>query len=73
MTAGAYRVTKPIERITLAAQEVGKGNLDTQVTGVQTGDELDDLARVFNLMIRQLKVRVQKSVAARDVREPAEP
>ncbi|MCH8244238.1 MAG: HAMP domain-containing protein [Planctomycetes bacterium] len=68
----SYRLTKPIERIALAVQEVGKGNLDTQVKGVQSGDELDDLARVFNLMIRQLKVRIQKSVASRDVREPVE-
>lgn len=68
----SYRLTKPIERISLAVQAVGKGNLDTQVTGVQTGDELDDLARVFNLMIRQLRVRIQKSVASRDGREPVE-
>ena len=68
----SYRLTKPIERITLAVQEVGKGNLGTQVTGVQTGDELDDLARVFNLMIRQLNVQVRKRAASRDVHEPVE-
>ncbi|MCH7924584.1 MAG: HAMP domain-containing protein [Planctomycetes bacterium] len=67
----SYRLTKPIERIALAVQEVGKGNLDTQVAGVQTGDELDDLARVFNLMIRQLRVRIRKSAPSDDVREPA--
>ncbi|MCH8150661.1 MAG: HAMP domain-containing protein [Planctomycetes bacterium] len=68
----SYRLTKPIERLTLAVQEVGKGNLNTQVTGVHTGDELDDLARVFNLMTRQLNVWIQKSVSSREVSEPAE-
>ena len=67
-----YRLRKPIERITVAVQEAGKGDLDTQVTGVRTGDELDDLARVFNLVIRRSRVCICKSAASRDVREPLE-
>jgi nitrogen fixation/metabolism regulation signal transduction histidine kinase len=65
----SFRLTEPIGKLMITVRELGKGNLDTQVTGVRSGDELEDLARVFNLVIRQLKVHMQKVTQTREQRQ----
>jgi signal transduction histidine kinase len=49
----ASRVTKPVEQLAQAAQNVAAGNWNTQVT-VGSSDELEDLAQSFNRMTREL-------------------
>lgn len=49
----ARSFTKPITRLTKAAQEIAKGNLDERVP-VTRGDELGELAQNFNYMALEL-------------------
>ncbi len=51
---GVRRITRPIVELTSAAQEVAEGKFG-QTISVQTGDEVEELARQFNLMSAQLQ------------------
>ncbi|MFY9467760.1 MAG: PAS domain-containing sensor histidine kinase [Lentibacter algarum] len=51
----AERLSRPVGRLTSAAQRVGEGNLDTQVNEEEGDDEISQLSRLFNQMTRQLK------------------
>ena len=51
----AERLSRPVGRLTSAAQRVGDGDLDTQVREEPGDDEIAQLGRYFNQMTRQLK------------------
>ncbi len=51
----AERLSRPVGRLTGAAQRVGAGDLDVQVIEEQGDDEIAMLGRYFNQMTRQLK------------------
>ncbi|MBC8544003.1 sensor histidine kinase [Bianquea renquensis] len=48
------QITKPVKRLTKAAQEVAKGNFDVQVD-YDSADEIGVLTRNFNRMVRELR------------------
>ncbi|MEA4987163.1 MAG: methyl-accepting chemotaxis protein [Anaerovorax sp.] len=47
------KISKPIKKVTVAAQEIANGNFDVTLT-VNTKDEVGQLANAFNLTIQQL-------------------
>ncbi len=51
---GVRRITEPIAELIDAAKEVAKGNFGHTISA-QTGDEVEELARQFNLMSAQLQ------------------
>lgn len=51
----AERLSRPVGRLTGAAQRVGAGDLDVHVLEEQGDDEIAMLGRYFNQMTRQLK------------------
>jgi len=51
----AERLARPVGRLASAAERVGEGDLDVQVIEESTGDEIEELGRLFNRMTRQLK------------------
>ncbi|WP_397542089.1 sensor histidine kinase NtrY-like [Roseovarius salis] len=51
----AERLSRPVGRLTSAAQRVGEGDLDVRVREEEGGDEIAMLASYFNQMTRQLK------------------
>ncbi len=51
----AERLSRPVGRLTDAAQRVGAGDLDVQVVEEAGNDEIAQLGRFFNQMTRQLK------------------
>ena len=51
----AERLSRPVGRLTGAAQRVGEGDLDVQVAEEQGDDEIAMLGQIFNRMTRQLK------------------
>ncbi len=53
----AERLSRPVGRLTGAAQRVGAGDLDTQVIEEEGDDEIAMLSRYFNQMTRQLKAQ----------------
>ncbi len=50
----ARRISVPIHKLSVAAIEIGKGNLD-QTVNIQSKDEIGFLAEQFNRMVTQLK------------------
>lgn len=53
----AERLSRPVGRLTGAAQMVGAGDLDVQVVEEEGDDEIAMLGRYFNQMTKQLKVQ----------------
>lgn len=53
----ADRLSRPVGRLTSAAQRVGDGDLDVQVIEDDGGDEIAMLGKIFNQMTRQLKTQ----------------
>ncbi|KIC22356.1 sensor histidine kinase NtrY-like [Leisingera sp. ANG-Vp] len=53
----AERLSRPVGRLTVAAQRVGAGNLDVQVPVERDGDEIAQLGEYFNQMTRELKAQ----------------
>lgn len=51
----AERLSRPVGRLTSAAQRVGEGDLDVQVREEDGSDEIGMLSSYFNQMTRQLK------------------
>ncbi|MBY6089837.1 sensor histidine kinase NtrY-like [Maritimibacter alkaliphilus] len=51
----AERLSRPVGRLTAAAQQVGSGDLDVQVIEEEGDDEIAMLSRYFNQMTKQLK------------------
>ncbi len=51
----AERLSRPVGRLTTAAQRVGTGDLDVHVVEEEGDDEIAMLGRYFNQMTRQLK------------------
>jgi len=59
----AERLSRPVGRLTGAAQRVGAGDLDVQVMEESGDDEIAMLGRIFNQMTRQLKGQRQALLA----------
>ena len=59
----AERLSRPVGRLTGAAQRVGDGDLDTQVVEEEGDDEIAQLGRYFNQMTRQLKGQREELLA----------
>jgi two-component system, NtrC family, nitrogen regulation sensor histidine kinase NtrY len=55
----AERLSRPVGRLTEAAQTVGTGNLDVQVPEEKGDDEIALLGKYFNQMTRELKAQRQ--------------
>jgi signal transduction histidine kinase len=54
----ARKITDPISRLTVAAREIGQGQLD-QAVAVSANDEIGELAQNFNQMTKQLKENME--------------
>ncbi|TNJ41597.1 PAS domain-containing sensor histidine kinase [Phaeobacter sp. B1627] len=53
----AERLSRPVGRLMIAAQRVGGGNLNVQVTEERGDDEIAQLGRYFNQMTKRLQVQ----------------
>ena len=71
----AKRALRPIRRITKLADEAGHGDLEKRISGVQSNDELGELAGTFNKMLDSLESSFKKeksfvSDASHELRNP---
>jgi signal transduction histidine kinase len=67
VTVGVRRITQPILELIRAAQEIAGGHFGQRLS-TSTGDELEELARQFNLMATQLQesyAHLERKVADR--------
>lgn len=51
--------TRPLQQLMVSARAVAGGNLDAEVTGIHSRDEIGQFARTFNEMLRDLKASLQ--------------
>jgi len=65
----AERLSRPVGRLAAAAERVGEGNLDVQVTEEDSDDEIALLGRLFNRMTRQLKGQRDALIESHDQTE----
>ncbi|NLE39697.1 MAG: HAMP domain-containing protein, partial [Pirellulaceae bacterium] len=56
------RVTRPIRRLTRAAESLAAGDLETHVADASNSDEIGQLARTFNVMVGDLKAHIEHRV-----------
>ena len=54
VTVGVRRITQPIVQLIQAAQEIAGGHFGRRITA-QTGDEIEELSKHFNLMASRLQ------------------
>jgi signal transduction histidine kinase len=71
----AFRALSPLRHIIATVQSIDIGKMDTRVSRTGSGDELDELARLFNHMldrINQLVLGMKQSLdnVAHDLRTP---
>ncbi|MBF0494728.1 MAG: HAMP domain-containing protein, partial [Candidatus Omnitrophica bacterium] len=55
----AYRLSAPITKLKSAVEDVGRGKLDTNLD-VRSGDEIGELAAMFNKMTKDLEISQRK-------------
>lgn len=63
------QITRPLHLLMVSAQAVAKGNLDVEVTGVRSRDEIGQLTDTFNQMLRDLKTTIEAKAREVAVRE----
>lgn len=71
-TIVSIRLSRPIEKMAVAVNQLAAGDLDAQVKEVHTHDELGQLAGAFNSMTRQLKQHVAALTEQTAAREKVE-
>ncbi len=59
------RITRPIERLRSKVLQIAGGDLSARVDGIQSADEIGDLAASFNRMTDDLKTHVAELAHAR--------
>lgn len=55
------RITRPVAAMVQVAGEVAKGNLKVELPAVNTGDEVEELRRALELMVRDLNVLIRQA------------
>jgi signal transduction histidine kinase len=69
LTGGAVlagRTLRPLRQLIRAVRSIEAGAMDTRVATRQTGDELDELGRLFNQMLDKIAVLIQGMRGALD-------
>ncbi|MBN1909476.1 MAG: SpoIIE family protein phosphatase [Pirellulales bacterium] len=66
------RMTRPIGRLTAAAESLAEGDLDARVPSVPGTDEIARLAQTFNKMVGQLKTNIEGRIREEAARKEVE-
>ncbi len=66
------RITRPLGMLAEAVEELGKGNLKVEVTGLKNTDETGVLARAFNKMVLELGENVRSRIQEETARKTVE-
>jgi sigma-B regulation protein RsbU (phosphoserine phosphatase) len=72
VTFVSIRISRPIERMAAAVDQLAGGNLDARVADIRGRDELAQLANAFNSMTQQLKSHVAALTEQTAAREKVE-
>ncbi len=68
----SIHVTRPVARLTEAAESLAHGNLDARVPDVAGDDEIARLARRFNAMVTELKENIEGRIREESSRREVE-
>lgn len=56
-----HNITRPLMMLISGMKKVSSGKLDTKVE-IHSGDEIEELANVFNKMVKDIKIHMEESV-----------
>lgn len=59
------RLARPIEALSKAARQIATGDLD-QVINIKTGDEIEQFAETFKIMVKNLKENRERLIATKN-------
>lgn len=65
-------ITRPLEHLAAAVRTVAQGQLDVQLEGIRSRDEIGELALTFNQMVTDLKANIEATVRETAAREAIE-
>jgi sigma-B regulation protein RsbU (phosphoserine phosphatase) len=65
-------ITRPLERLAVAVRAVAQGNLDVQVAGIRSQDEIGQFAATFNRMVVDLKANIEATIRETNARQAVE-
>jgi signal transduction histidine kinase/CheY-like chemotaxis protein len=68
----AQRMTLPLKQLLPFVQDLSAGKWDVEITGINTHDEIAELAQAFNTMAKTLRKSIDKSVRTTAAKEAAE-
>lgn len=54
----SFRALRPIQKIIQTVESITSGRMESRVPRTETGDELDDLARLFNGMLEKIEALI---------------
>ena len=56
----ARSMSRPVELVTAMARRVAEGDLNTTMPALETGDEMAELAHVFNKMVADVRIMISR-------------
>lgn len=65
-------ITRPLERLAAAVRTVAQGNLEVQVEGIHSHDEIGQFAATFNRMVIDLKANIEAAIREASARRAVE-
>ncbi len=68
----SFRITRPIGNLTRFAEKLAAGELDVQVQGIHSNDEIGRLARTFDQMVIDLKSNIDRRISEETARKTVE-
>lgn len=68
----SYSLTKPIKKLAWAAHELALGKLETEISGVNSKDEIGELANTFNKMVKDLNLYIHDLTETTKAKERVE-
>ncbi len=68
----SHWITRPLERLAATVRRVAQGNLDVQVEGIRSHDEIGQFAAAFNQMVIELKASVEAKIRETKARQVIE-
>ncbi|MDR2756149.1 MAG: response regulator [Planctomycetaceae bacterium] len=66
------QITQPLKQLLHFVHELSDGKLNVEITGINSHDEIEELAQTFNVMTRTLRTSIAETVRAATARETAE-
>jgi signal transduction histidine kinase/CheY-like chemotaxis protein len=66
------QITRPLKQLLNLVRELSAGKWNVEITGINSHDEIEELAQTFNMMAKAIRTGIDETVRAATARETAE-